>query len=78
MNKVYIPNSGLQLVNKLQADLAATNAQLTSNLTSLLKPKAPAATPRVKAQMESATPLPKHELGAFRDRLHAPLRIIEA
>ena len=78
MNKLFVPNNGNQILAKLQADLAQSRAQLDANIKSTLKPQAAAAAAaqRVKRDAGVGTPLPKHRLGGFHDRLSAPLRKI--
>ena len=82
-----IPDSGSELVSKFQADFAASNAKFNASLISLFGPKAAAAPQPVgpvtpitsgKHTKPAGLVLPKHRIGEFRDRLAAPLRVVEA
>jgi hypothetical protein len=72
-----------EIAAKIKADLEASNAKLTANLNSLLKPEIPAApqpvvvpaVPQPVAQpIATGSALPRHQIGGFRDRLSAPRR----
>ena len=79
MNKLFVSNGGNQILAKLQAYLEQSRAQLDANIKSMLKPQAAAVVaPRVTRSAGTSTPLPKHRPDGFRDRLSAPLRIVEA
>ena len=87
LNQLIIPDTGSELLSKFQAEFAASNAKFNASLKSLFEIQAPAApqpvtsiTPvtSVKPAKPAGLVLPKYRLGEFRDRLAAPLRVIEA
>ena len=81
MKKLYIPNGGSVIVSQFQAEFLASSAKFNASLKALFEPKTPTAPQPIdsgKPAMPAGQALPKHRIGEFRDRLSAPLLVIEA
>lgn len=77
MSKFVIPDNTNEIVARFKADFEANDSRLQDNLKSMFETKVP--DPQSAArQMEAGAALPKHQIGAFRDRLAATLRIISS
>jgi hypothetical protein len=75
LNKFILPDSGSEIAARVKADLEANTANLNASLKSLFESKMPAKPQPVGPHASVGSALPRHRLGAFRERLRATLHI---
>jgi hypothetical protein len=76
LSKIILPNSNIEIATRLKADLDSSSAQLNAGLKSLFESNKPVEPQPAGPHPSAGSALPKHSLGAFRDRLRATLRNI--
>jgi hypothetical protein len=76
LSKIRLPDSGLDIAARLQAELEAGNAKLNRDLQALFENKQTTVPQPSGPHDSTGMSLPKHKFGAFRDRLSATLNIV--
>jgi hypothetical protein len=78
LSKISLPDSGLDIAARMQAELEAGNAKLNRDLQALFETKQSTVPHPSGPHDSTGTSLPKHQVGAFRDRLSATLNIVRS